>query len=226
MRPLAASGPGSGSQAGSNVCSIARTRMLHARALAYRCTRAHTRRCTRAHVLRVTCTAYRTSRAQTRVTRMSAGILARSACVHRERTHDERWTVMVTGTCSAGCGRRVRLTRVLAERGGACVRCAPLPGERARISTARTSDAWKWTDDDALTVWGRAGTYTGARGRSFGYVWNARRAAYDYIPVGITTRIPRHGHVRLAWRAPTRRASTLRVGTLSDSRNARVRALA
>lgn len=106
------------------------------------------------------------------------------------------------------------------------MRCAPLPGERARIATARTSDAWTWTDDDAYGVWGARGTYTGARGRSFGYAWNARRAAYDYLPVGVSFRIPRHGSARLVWRAPTRRASTLRVGTLTDSHNARVRALA
>lgn len=117
-----------------------------------------------------------------------------------------------TGTTATrcACGRRMRPER--AARVGACATCEGTGDGRARERGARftLSDPqtpFRIAPDAARAVWGAAGVYGDAqrpcehRGVcrhaprtdvGIAYVWNARRGAYDYTPVGVTTPIPTH----------------------------------
>jgi hypothetical protein len=103
------------------------------------------------------------------------------------------------------CGRRVRAERW--ARVGMCATCERVGDGRA---AARTSDAARSDRPaDARILWGACGVYGDAqrpcahRGVcrhaprtdvGIAYVWNARRGAYDYTPVGQTVPIPTHKH--------------------------------
>lgn len=83
--------------------------------------------------------------------------------------------------------------------------------------------------DDAMRDLGRVGILPIGRDRAIAYAFCKRERAYHLTDTRSNTRIPTRGRVRLTWRANVAQrgaCAAIRTGTLAQSHNPRVRALA